>query len=355
MTMPVLSERQHHPVIANLVVGVRTNQNFIADKVAPAFDIGGGLEFEYDLVDNSAMVPEKPEDAHRGLRGETRSIDQPEEGTKKDSVREWALKAEIDINETEADRGRDRANPAPAGRMSHEERRMKRLAHKLYYNLKVLKEQATAAKTFTLNAFDAALRDPNPANFAGSANILEMFLDAGRLVQRKWGVRPDTLTLGWDAMVDLIAKNSVIRDLVSGGATVTDPALVDLSLLARAFKVAQVVVGEAVIQTLAVPGKAGAPTDLWKPNAASLTYTGFIGVDEDGDPDFGEVDESSPAFAKRAFRNVPDTSVPLDVMTYQSPNGKITYVEATEYWKVFRCAAENTGGAGFFWDNTNAA
>ena len=58
-------------------------------------------------------------------------IEQPEELTKKGQIKEWARKAEIDINEIEADRARDRSNPVPAGRMSHEERRYKRLKHDL--------------------------------------------------------------------------------------------------------------------------------------------------------------------------------------------------------------------------------
>src|SRR4051794_23478149 len=159
MAPPVLAERQHFPTIANLVVGVGTNQQYIADLIAPAIDTNGGIEFEYDLLDNSAVVPVNPAEAKRGLGAETRTITQPEESTKSDKVVEWALKADVDINVTEADRARDRANPVPAGRMSHEERRVKRLTAKLYANLRTLKEQAVSTKVFGLNNYDSDLRN----------------------------------------------------------------------------------------------------------------------------------------------------------------------------------------------------
>jgi len=351
MAPPVLTERQHFPTIANLVVGVGSNQQFIADKIAPPVDTAGGFDFEYDLVDNSAVVPVDPAEAARGLRGETRSITQPEESTKKDTVKEWALKADVDINEIEADRARDRANPVPAGRMSHEERRTKRLANKLYFNLKILKEQATAAKTFGLNNYSADLRNPNPANFAGEPDIITMMLDLARTVDRKWLHPIDTLVLGWDSMINLL-KNDAIRDIISGGATVSNPALIDLALLAKAFQIPQVIIGKAVTQTEAVPGAPGTPTDLWKPNAAAMIHTGLDGFDEEGDPNYDAADESSSAFVKRFYKNVPEEigGGPLSVMAYNSLNGKIRHIEATEYWKVV-----SVSQCGYYWDNTNAA
>jgi hypothetical protein len=350
MAPPVLTERQHFPVIANLVVGVGSNQEYIADLIAPGIDTEGGFEFEYDLVDNSAVVPANPAEAKRGLKAPTRTITQPEESTKKDEVVEWALNAETDINEIEGDRARDRANPVPAGRMSHEERRYKRLAGKLYSNLKILKEQATAAKVFHLSGYDAALRNPNPVNFAGEADIVTMMLDLARDVDRRWLHPIDTLILGWDSMISLL-KNDAIRDLISGGATIENPALADLKLLAKAFHIPQVVLGKAVAQTQAVPGAPGVPTDLWKPNAAAMIHTGMDGFDEEGDPDFDMHDESTSAFVKRFYRNVPQEigGGPLSVMAYYSLNGKIRYLEATEYWKLVQVSQ-----CGYYWDNTNA-
>jgi len=351
MGLPVLTERQHFPVIANLVVGVRTAQNFIADKIAPGIDTNGAPEYEYDLTDNSAMVAPKPEEASRGLRGETTSILQPEEATKKGTVKEWARKAEIDINEIEADRARDRAYPVPVGRMTNEERRYKRLAAKLYFNLKVLKEQSAASKVFALLKYDVTLRDPNPANFKGDASIIKLMLSKIRAVSRKWGVKPDTLLLGWDTLLNLF-DNAAILDRVTGGASVANPADIDLALLAKLFRIPQVVCGEAVIQTLALPGAAGVPTDIWKPNGCALIHTGITGIDEDGDAEFDDADESTPAFVKRFFKNVPEElgGGPLTLQAYNSLNNKIRYLEATEYWKH-----EQTSQAGFYWDNTNAA
>ena len=350
MAPPVLTERQHFPTIANLVVGVGVNQAYIADQIAPAIDTNGGFEFEYDLLDNSAVVPVNPAEAKRALRGETRTITQPEESTKKDQVVEWALKADVDINETEADRARDRSNPVPPGRMSHEERRVKRLATKLYSNLTILKEQAVSAKVFGLSNYDAALRNPNPANFAGEADIVTMMLDLARDVDRRWLHPVDTLILGWDSMINLL-KADAIRDIISGGATVDNPALADLKLLAKAFHIPQVLVAKAVAQTESVPGAPGEPIDLWKSNAAAMICTGMAGLDEEGDPNFDAQDESTAAFIKRFFRNNP-TEIgggPLSVMAYNSLNGKIRHIEATEYWKVVTVST-----AGYYWDNTNA-
>ncbi len=351
MAPPVLTERQHFPVIANLVVGAGSNQQFISDQIAPTIDTEGGFDFEYDLVDNSALVPVNPAEASRGLRAPTRTITQPEESTKKDTVKEWALNAEVDINEIEADRARDRAQPVPAGRMSHEERRYKRLTNKLYFNLKILKEQATAAKVFGLANYDAALRNPNPANFAGEPDIVTMMLDLARDVDRRWVHPIDTLILGWDSMISLL-KNDAIRDLISGGATIDNPALVDLKLLAKAFHIPQVVVGKTIVQTQAVPGAPGVPSDLWKPNGASMIHTGLSGFDDEGDPNFDAHDESTAAFVKRFYRNTPQEigGGPLSVMAYNSINGKIRYIEATEYWKVVSVST-----CGYYWDNTNAA
>ena len=73
-----------------------------------------------------------------------------------------------------------------------------------------------------------------------------------RAVGRAWGVKPDTFVLSWDTFLNLI-DNAAILDRITGGATVANPADIDLALLSKLFRIPQVLVGEAVVQTQAVP------------------------------------------------------------------------------------------------------
>jgi len=131
------------------------------------------------------------------------------------------------------------------------------------------------------------------------------------------------------------------------GGTPADPALIGLDTLAKMFRVARVLPASAVTQVKASPGAAGTSTSIWTEDVAAALYTGM----DLRDPELGVIDEDddvAPVFGRTYFANVPETGVRFNVGRWGSPNGKLQYIEVTEF-----ADPKQVIKAGAIWTNTD--
>lgn len=321
------STRQLQSVVAGHVAGTGWGQQFIAEE-AFALVNTYGEKFGYETWGNEGL--EDVGDAIRAINADTQTVDPPKNSYVEDSLDEYALQTKIDKRLINNARVNDRlraASGASIEGMSGEDRLRVGRARRLHYNNQIQKEKAAAAIAFVPASFLAALHygaggGQAAIDFA-AAGLIKKIAEAKRAVTRLFGFEPDTFILGYTKFLDLW-NNSDVLARITGGASNANPAIVNHQLLAQLFGVKRFLVGSAVTQALAEPGEAPtAATDLWTPTTASLIYTGEAET----------ADTSSPAFGKMFYMDVPETGVRYDVRTWDSDNGKLEFLEATEFAK----------------------
>lgn len=87
---------------------------------------------------------------------------------------------------------------------------------------------------------------------------------------RNYGFKPNTMIVTQD-VIDTLMSNTQILGRINGGATIANPALIDMQLLAGIFGIEKVLVADAVSNTAAVG--ATASVDYMISDQVLLTYT----------------------------------------------------------------------------------
>ncbi len=340
-----VSSLQIHPHLASLLAGVKWDQNFIVDRICPSVDTYGAEDYEYEVYDNLGLEDVPDEKSQRDMDGVTPELSLSTSTTRKGTLVERAFSLHYDFRRVNAARQGDRIYPVPSGMMSREERLRYRMTKRSGLALKIIKEKKGAGIFFNTNSYHADFRHAGLVDFA-AVDLRDVVYKEKRELARRYGVAPDVAVCG-DLCFARLQRNAVILDSISGGSTKADPAMVTRELVAATLGVQTLEVGEAVTQTVRKDGEPGVPTDLWNRNYFSLTYQGIDGFDEFGNPQYEDVDESSPCFAKKFYMNDPRSNVEYDIRTWESENGKLEWQEGTEFWnleKVMQC--------GGIWTNT---
>jgi len=317
-----MAETQIHPVLSGIASGVAWEQEFIYSKVMPAADVGAE-RFTWEKFDNVGMLDISTK---RGRGDETSSTVPFSSSSVDDRLDEHAKATKIDYRDLNDARVNDMIRGAGGGSGIGAVERLRRQRMLIpKYNIEIQKEKAAAALIFTATNYPSALRISN-LDFGGST-VITALRDYFRDAQKLYGKPINCGVLGWTAYTDL-CDNAVVLDRIEGGATVSNPALVTPTLLANILGVERLVIGTAVTQTKADPGEAGTATDLWTADMAAFFYQDFASAPEDGNV-------VTPSFARMAYMTVPETGVTSSVKTWMNDNGKIEFLELTEFWKMF--------------------
>jgi len=329
--MSEVGNYQVQSVISGLASGVTFGQDFIAEAALPLANVGAE-EFVHEKFDNSAMLDI---DTRRALNEETPNTVPFGQTSVEAKLEEHAMATKIDYRLLNAAANRDRmASATGAVGLSGVDRLRLQRSLIPMYNIKVQLEKAAAALLFTNTSYASALRVTN-VDFGGSTIIFDL-QEKFNTVRESYGKKPNVGILGWTAYTDLI-NNAAIINRIDGGATASDPAMVNEAMLARILGVEKILVGTAGTQTKADPGEVGTFTSLWTKDVAAFYY-----ADLASDPEAGNV--ATPSFGRIAYMNVPETGVRQSIRTWMSPNGKIEFLEVTEFHKVI---AQMTCGVHF--------
>ncbi len=341
MTQTNVSNYQQQPAIAAHVAGTNWGQSFIAEDIFLPTDAGAEI-FSYQTWDNAGLVS-VGQSAKRGLRSKTKYVEPPKNGVVTAALEEYALETSIDYREINAAANRDKlaggSGVGPNGLNSVDNIRLG-MASNVDLKIQIEKEIDAAALLFDKTNYSIlALRytgagggETAKIDFAASG-IIGNIQTVKRAVARYSGFEPDTFIVGYDMYLKLWS-NADILARITGGANNTNPAIVNNQLLAAIFGVQQFVVTPGVTQAPAAAGAAGTPTDIWSATTSALVYSGR-----------GQTPSvASPAFCKMFTMNVPATGTRKDVRTWLSNNGKLEYLELTE----FAMPAVTFGAAGAF-------
>lgn len=328
------------PAVAANIAGVRHGQMFIAEEVFPPVRVDAE-EFRRELDDNAGLL-DVP-NMERAMDADSAEVDMDQDFTD-EVLTEISVKTKIDKRKIRAYAYRVTAGGS-AG-MSAEERLITRRAMKLEKIAQINKEKRAAAIAFATGSYDSTLRATDVD--WDSADLVDKVEAARWGVHDMFGVLPDTLVLGKIALRQALT-NGLLIDRIEGAGTAADPAMIGLDTLAKILRVQRVIPASAVSQAKAAPGAAGASTNLWTPDVAALIYTGF----DLRDPILNKLDEDNdvfPVFGRTYYANVPETGVRFNVAQWDSPNGKIRYVEVTEF-----ADPKQIMKAGYLWTDTDQA
>jgi len=314
------------PAIAANVAGVRHGQRFICEEIfAPL--LVDAEEFRREVDGNEGMLDIA--NLERAMDADSAEVDMDTDYTD-ESLGEISVKTKIDYRKIKAAQRADllkRAMGATASGLSSEERLIQRRAIKLSRICQIHKEKRAAAIAFTDTNYDSTLRESSID--WGADDLISEVEEKRWLVHDMFGVFFDTLVLGKTALKKALS-NANLLERIEGAGTAADPALIGLDTLAKMFRVPRVLPASAVTQVKATPGNAGASTDIWTADTAAALYTGLDLVD----PELGRIDEDddvAPVFGRTYYANVPETGVRFNVVRWVSPNGKIHWVEVTEF------------------------
>lgn len=325
------ANRQLQSVVSGHVAGTNWGQAFITEDILPGVNVGAE-KFGYEVWGNEGLE-DVGSTAKRAINGDTKTVDPPKNSYVEDTLDEWALNTRLDkrvIHNAEVnERLRGVTGPGSDGLSAVDRLRVRR-ANRLKYNIAIQKEKAAATILFGTGNYVSGLwygtgGGSSAVDFTATG-ILSKIMIAKDAVAQRYGFEPDTLILGRQKFIDLWNNSDVVAR-ITGGSTTANPAIVNFDLLAALFGVKRLVVGRAVSQTQVDPGDTGASTtstSLWTSTTAALIYSG----------EFDMADESSPAFAKQFYMDAPTTNTRNEVATWDSENGKLEYLEYTEFFKL---------------------
>lgn len=330
------TEAQPMPnLVPGLIVGVGPNQPFIGEDVFNPTPVDG-QDFWYDTFDNFAMVDEGS--TGRGLHGHSKTLTPPTTSTVRGYADEKSSKIPLDVRVIAAAEAADRNASMRNGSMSRADRRRQAWMAKLVFNERIQREKEVAAIVTDPAKYASGLKVTNLSYKTCTVKDLK---DQIQALLARCGYLADTWVMDYSARAAL-DQNQNLLDLISGGATTTDPAVFKDEQLAGLVGVKRLKVGNAFIQPKTAPGLiATTGTPIWK----SSTGTGFGSFLVTGDA--ATADETTMAFGKVFYPNVPETALRFGAWSWlDSEPNTVEWQKICEY----RLTAQ-TSQAGFLSEN----
>jgi len=252
-------------ILTNLTLNFVTDQNFIANRVFPVLDVEYKSD-EFYKFDPDEANRELDDDMLLAPRTEPRKFDVSHG---KDSYMAQVRGLAFDIDTQTAANEDEQLNVR--------QRKANELMHKL-----MLRRDRDFLNTFVTSGVWSEDLDGSGSDFTQWSDSSSTPIDDVRQWKRdfqirNYGFKPNKMLVTQDVLDELMA-NTQILGRINGGATIGNPALVDMALLAGIFGVEEVIVADAVSNTAAVG--ATASKDYMVKNKALLTYTpSSVGLD----------------------------------------------------------------------------
>lgn len=317
--MSEIMKYQVQKAVAGAAAGVKHATNFIAEEVAPPANTGAE-EFSYPTYSNEGMLDEE---TLREMDAEGDYVP-TDAGWVDAKLDEHSKGSKIDIRKIRAAELQDKLRAASgnfgAGLSAVDRLRLARTRALMGIIARQKEKRVAAIVQNALNHFSGAATN---LDFT-AATILKDIETARKPVEDAHGVRLNCFILGYSHRQDLI-NNPVILERIEGGSTLENPAIVNDALLAKIFEVEKLLTPRAVTQTKAAPGAAPATsTPIWDIAKSELIFSDFgAAVD----------DLATPTFLRLFYADCPETGVPQNVVTWRSQNGKIEFIEVTEFFR----------------------
>jgi len=244
-------------ILTNLTLNYVTDQNFIANRVFPVLDVEYKSD-EFYKFDPDEANRELDDDMLLAPRTEPRKFDVSHgKGSYMAKVRGLAFDIDTQTAANEDEQ------------LNVRQRKANELMHKM-----MLRRDRDFLNTFmTSGVWSEDL--VGGSDFTKWSDTASTPIDDIRQWKRdfqirNYGFKPNKMVVTQDVLDELMA-NAQILGRINGGATIGNPALVDMTLLAGIFGVEEVIVADAVSNTAAV-GSAAAK-DYMVNNQVLLTYT----------------------------------------------------------------------------------
>jgi len=330
------TEAQPMPnLVPGLIVGVGPNQPFIGEEIFNPVPVDG-QDFWYDTFDNFALTDEGQ--TKRGLHANSKTLMPPSTSTVRGYAEEHSSKIPLDVNIIAAAEAADRNSSLRNGSMSRADRRRQAWMAKLVFNERIQREKEVATIVTDPSKYATGLK---VTNLSYKTCTLKDLKDQIQALVARSGYTADTWAMDYLARAAL-DQNQNLLDLISGGATTTDPAIFKDEQLAALVGVKRLKVGNAFIQPKTVSGAiAASGTPIW----ACQNGTGFGAFLVTGDA--ATADETTMAFGKVFYPNVPSTGLRFGAWSWldDEPN-TLEWQKIAEY----RLTAQ-TSQAGFLSEN----
>lgn len=245
-------------LLTNLTLDYVTDQNFIADKIFPVVDVTKKSDefYTFDPAESNREV-----DANGLLlapRTEPKKFD-VSHGKDSYMAKVYGLAFDIDV-QTAANEDEN---------LNVRQRKAKQLMHKMmaardrhFIN--------TFMKTGVWSTDLVGTTDFTKWSDGASTPIDDVRKWKRDFQIRNYGFKPNKMVITQD-IVDELMANTQILGRINGGATISNPAMVDMQLLAQVFAVDEVLVADAVTNTAAVGATEAA--DYMIKDQILLTYT----------------------------------------------------------------------------------
>ena len=324
-------------LVPGLLIGIGPNQPFIGEEVFNPVEVDA-QDFDFDTFDNFAMVDEGQ--TKRGLHSHSKILTPPERGTKRGYAEEHSSKIPLDVNILARAAAADRNGAMRTKGLSREDRLRQANMAKLVFNERIQREKEIAAIVTNPNSYATGLKVTNISYKTCTLKQLQEQMD---LVQARSGYLPDTWVMDRIARRDLDG-NANFLDLINGGATASDPAVLRDAQLASLVGVKRVKIAASIIQPKTGPGLiAASSTAIWRSSVGS----GFGAFLVTGDAD--ATDEYSMAFGKVFYTNVPSSQLRFGAWSWldEEPN-TIEWQKIAEYRQTAQISQ-----AGFLSENVD--
>ena len=245
-------------LLTNLTLNWATEQNFIADKIFPVVDVQKKSDEFYTFDPAEANREEDADGLLLAPRTEPKKFD-VSHGKSSYMAKVYGLAYDIDV-QTAANEDEQ---------LNVRERKAKQLMQKL---------MAARDRHFISTFMKTGVWGQDLAgttNFTKWSNSASTPIDDVRAWKRAFEIRnygftPNKLVVTQD-IIDTLMANPQILGRINGGATIANPALIDMTLLANIFGVEQVLVTKAVTNTAAIGATESA--DYMLKDQMLLTYT----------------------------------------------------------------------------------
>lgn len=245
-------------LLTNLTLDYVTDQNFIADRIFPVVDVEKKSDEFYTFDPAESNREADADELLLAPRTEPRKFD-VSHGKDSYMAKVYGLGFDIDVqtaaNEDEQLRVR--------------ERKAKQLMHKLM----AVRDRhfiSTFMKTGVWGTDLAGTTDFTKWSDTSSTPIDDVRTWKRDFQVRNYGFKPNKMVVTQDIIDELMA-NTQILGRINGGATIANPAMIDMTLLANVFGVDEVIVADAVTNTAAVGATEAA--DYMIKDQILLTYT----------------------------------------------------------------------------------
>ena len=245
-------------LLTNLTLSYVTDQNFIADKIFPVVDVAKKSDEFYTFDPAESNREADADELLLAPRTEPRKFD-VSHGKDNYMAKVYGLGFDIDVqtaaNEDEQLNVRERK------------------ANQLMYKLMAARDRHfinTFMKSGVWGEDLVGTTDFTKWSDAASTPIDDVRAWKRAFQIRNYGFKPNKMVVTQD-IVDELMANPQILGRINGGATIANPALIDMTLLANIFGVEEVLVADAVTNTAAVGATEVA--DYMIKDQILLTYT----------------------------------------------------------------------------------